>query len=196
MKRAHLNGESPATFRRLGRDVLFAVPVGVLAGSASALFLWSLDRVTDARWQNPWLLWLLPVFGFAVGWIYHRIGHGAAHGTNLILDEIHAPGGGVPARMAPLVLFGTLATHLGGGSGGREGTAVQMGEVWPMPLPNSADWTRRPDARCSFPASPPDSARSSARLWPARCSPSKCSWSGVWPIAISSPRSSRVSSAT
>jgi len=127
MKRAHLNGESPATFRRLGRDVLFAVPVGVLAGSASALFLWSLDRVTDARWQNPWLLWLLPVFGFAVGWIYHRIGHGAAHGTNLILDEIHAPGGGVPARMAPLVLFGTLATHLGGGSGGREGTAVQMG---------------------------------------------------------------------
>lgn len=127
MKRAHLNGESPATFRRLGRDVLFAVPVGLLAGFASALFLWSLDRVTEARWQQPWLLWLLPVAGFAVGWVYHRIGQGAERGTDLILDQIHTPGGGVPARMAPLVLVGTLATHLCGGSAGREGTAVQMG---------------------------------------------------------------------
>ena len=29
--------------------------------------------------------------------------------------------------MAPLVLFGTIATHLFGGSAGREGTAVQIG---------------------------------------------------------------------
>ena len=33
----------------------------------------------------------------------------------------------MPARMAPLVLIGTLVTHLFGGSAGREGTAVQMG---------------------------------------------------------------------
>jgi H+/Cl- antiporter ClcA len=118
---------STATFRRLGREALFAVPVGALAGSASAFFLWALDRVTEARWQQPWLLWLLPVAGFAVGWVYHRIGQNAGRGTNLILDQIHEPGGGVPARLAPLVLFGTLATHLCGGSAGREGTAVQMG---------------------------------------------------------------------
>jgi H+/Cl- antiporter ClcA len=43
------------------------------------------------------------------------------------MDQIHQPGGGVPRRMAPLVLFGTLVTHLFGGSAGREGTAVQMG---------------------------------------------------------------------
>ncbi len=116
-----------ATLRRLGRETLLAVPVGLLAGSASAFFLWSLDRVTGARWQHPWLLWLLPVAGFGVGWIYHRLGQTAGRGTNLILDQIHEPGGGVPARMAPLVLFGTLATHLCGGSAGREGTAVQMG---------------------------------------------------------------------
>src|SRR5690606_17202996 len=48
-------------------------------------------------------------------------------GTNLIMDEIHAPGGGVPLHMAPLVLITTLLTHLCGGSAGREGTAVQMG---------------------------------------------------------------------
>ena len=48
-------------------------------------------------------------------------------GTDLVMEEIHEPGGGVPARMAPLVLIGTIVTHLFGGSAGREGTAIQMG---------------------------------------------------------------------
>ncbi len=103
------------------------LPVGVLAGSASAFFLWSLDRVTEFRWQNGWLLFLLPVAGAAVGWIYVRFGRSAAGGNNLIIEQIHEPGGGVPRRMAPLILGSTLVTHLFGGSAGREGTAVQMG---------------------------------------------------------------------
>ncbi|MBX7232724.1 MAG: chloride channel protein, partial [Bdellovibrionales bacterium] len=48
-------------------------------------------------------------------------------GSNLILDEIHKPKRTLPFAMAPLVLFGTLCTHLFGGSSGREGTAVQIG---------------------------------------------------------------------
>ena len=58
---------------------------------------------------------------------HHRFGRSVDRGNNLILDEIHDPKATVPFRMAPLVLFGTLATHLFGGSAGREGTAVQMG---------------------------------------------------------------------
>lgn len=106
---------------------LLALPVALFAGSASALFLWALDHVTELHWQNPWLLWLLPLGGVAVGLVYHYLGKGADKGNNLLMDEIHEPGGGVPARMAPLVLVGTLVTHLFGGSAGREGTAVQMG---------------------------------------------------------------------
>ena len=105
----------------------WAIPVGFLAGSASALFLWSLDRATETRGAFPWLLWFLPAAGFGVGWIYHRIGQKAEGGTNLIIEQIHTPSAGVPARLAPLVLIGTLITHLCGGSAGREGTAVQMG---------------------------------------------------------------------
>lgn len=127
MKRLLKFGETSATLRQLARWTLLAVPVGLLAGSASALFLWALDRVTQTRWDHPWLLWLLPVAGFTVGWLYLQIGGRAEGGTPLILDQIHRPGGGVPARMAPLVLLGTLITHLCGGSAGREGTAVQMG---------------------------------------------------------------------
>ena len=111
----------------LVRVCAVVVPMAVLVGSACALFLALLDQVTQQRWDSPWLLFLLPVVGVIIGWIYHVYGRGSEAGNNLIMDEIHQPGGGVPLRMAPLVLVGTLATHLCGGSAGREGTAVQMG---------------------------------------------------------------------
>ncbi|MEK2688519.1 voltage-gated chloride channel family protein [Bdellovibrio sp. GT3] len=101
--------------------------VGLLAGSATAAFLAALDLVTQTRIDHPWLLFLLPVAGMLIAWLYHRHGKGTEAGNNLILDEIHNPKQVVPLRMAPLVLFGTLVTHLFGGSAGREGTAVQMG---------------------------------------------------------------------
>ncbi len=107
--------------------VLIAVPVGAAIGSAVALFLWSLEGATDFRHHHTWLLFLLPVGGVGIGLMYGAFGKSVAAGNNLIVDEIHAPGGGVPARMAPLVLIGTVATHLFGGSAGREGTAIQMG---------------------------------------------------------------------
>ncbi|HEX3798353.1 MAG TPA: voltage-gated chloride channel family protein [Verrucomicrobiae bacterium] len=103
------------------------IPPAIAAGSASAFFLWALDKVTRLRWEHPWLLFLLPAGGLLVGLIYHWLGKSVEGGNNLIVDQIHEPGGGVPVRMAPLVLIGTLLTHLFGGSAGREGTAVQMG---------------------------------------------------------------------
>ena len=112
---------------QLLRWTLLVVPVGILAGSASALFLWSLDYVTELRWQHGWLLFFLPVAGVVIGWVYHHAGRSTAGGNNLIIEQIHAPGGGVPRRMAPMILGSTLITHLFGGSAGREGTAVQMG---------------------------------------------------------------------
>lgn len=116
-----------AALRRLGLWLALAAPVGVLAGSASAFFLWSLECVTQTRFDQPWLLWLLPVAGVGIAWAFQLAGKNAERGTNLLIDEIHQPGGGVPVRITPLVLGATLGTHLFGGSAGREGTAVQMG---------------------------------------------------------------------
>jgi H+/Cl- antiporter ClcA len=103
------------------------VPLAVAVGSASAFFLWALDAVTRVRFAHPGLLFLLPVGGLFVGTLYQLYGKSAAGGNNLLIDEIHQPGAGVPRRMAPLILLGTLVTHLFGGSAGREGTAIQMG---------------------------------------------------------------------
>ena len=111
----------------VGKWSAICLPVGIAVGSAVALFLWSLDQVTQVHWRHPALLYLLPVAGVASALIYQRWGRTAEGGNNLIIEQIHSPGGGVPARMAPLVLVGTLITHLFGGSAGREGTAVQMG---------------------------------------------------------------------
>lgn len=109
------------------RWALIVLPVGLLVGSACAMFLWTLQLATNTRHDNPWLLFLLPVCGLVVGGMYQLWGKSVEAGNNLIMDEIHKPGGGVPFRMAPLVLIGTVFTHLFGGSAGREGTAVQMG---------------------------------------------------------------------
>jgi H+/Cl- antiporter ClcA len=101
--------------------------VAVLVGVASAGFLKSLEWAAETRNSNFWLLWLLPVGGFAIGLLYHLFGQGVEGGNNLILDRINLPKGVIPIKMAPLVLLGTVGTHLFGGSAGREGTAVQMG---------------------------------------------------------------------
>ncbi len=96
-------------------------------GSISAWFLLTLEWVTNMRESFPWLLYLLPVSGVLIALLYHHFGKSAEGGNNLIVDEIHEPGAGVPGEMAPLVFIGTVATHLCGGSAGREGTAIQMG---------------------------------------------------------------------
>jgi len=119
--------EQISVFKFLFRWTLLVIPLSALTGALVALFLWLLDLVTQFRWQHPWLLYLLPLAGVLIYWMYRTAGKNAEKGNNLIIDEIHEPGGGPPLRMAPLVLAGTIITHLFGGSAGREGTAVQMG---------------------------------------------------------------------
>lgn len=111
----------------LGKWLLLATGVAMLAGSASALFLFALDWATATRTGHRWLIALLPFAGFAVGWLYLRYGQQVEAGNNLLIDEIHDPKKVVPLRMAPLILGSTVVSHLFGASVGREGTAVQMG---------------------------------------------------------------------
>lgn len=112
---------------QMGKWLLLAMLVAVLAGSASALFLVSLEWATATREAHRWLLWLLPLAGFAVGWVYLQFGQSVEAGNNLLIDEIHDPKKTIPLRMAPLILLSTVISHLFGASVGREGTAVQMG---------------------------------------------------------------------
>lgn len=101
--------------------------VGLLAGSASAFFLVSLEWAAETRETYSWFLFLLPFGGMLVSFLYWKYGLNSAKGNNLLIEQAHGAKESIPFRMAPLVLFGTIVTHLFGGSAGREGTAVQMG---------------------------------------------------------------------
>jgi len=101
--------------------------IGISVGSATALFLSSLDFVTLFREQHSWIIYSLPVIGLLIGLSYNYLGKESVKGNNLLLETYQSPNATIPFLMAPLVLIATLLTHLAGGSAGREGTAVQMG---------------------------------------------------------------------
>ncbi|WP_213803361.1 chloride channel protein [Granulicella sp. dw_53] len=120
------------TLRHALRWLIIAIAIGILAGTASAILIVSLNWATDTREHHRWLIALLPLAGLLSGLLYHYFGRAVEGGNNLIIEEIHAeivdlPRATIQARMTPLILLTTLLTHLFGGSAGREGTAVQTG---------------------------------------------------------------------
>lgn len=122
---ADLNRRFPSTLYIVKWLVICSI-TGAFIGSASAFFLVSLDWATQIREANDWIIWLLPVAGFAIGLLYHYFGKEVERGNNLLIETIHDPKEFIRFRMAPFVLLGTVTTHLFGGSAGREGTALQM----------------------------------------------------------------------
>lgn len=112
--------------KKILKLIILSLLVGIFAGITSSIFLHLLNWATEFRMHNMQIIWLLPIAGLFIGYTYHLYGREASKGNNLILEEIHNPKKTLPLIMAPLVLLGTLITHLFGGSAGREGTAVQM----------------------------------------------------------------------
>ncbi len=116
--------------------LFITIMTAVLVGSATAWFLIALDFVTIWRSEHIWVVNFLPLIGLGIGFAYHYFGADAKKGNDLIL-EIHQATENtntksfsikpIPLIMAPLIFISSLLTHLGGGSAGREGTAVQMG---------------------------------------------------------------------
>ena len=106
--------------------LLISSIIGISVGSASAGFLQSLDWITNYREHHLWLIAFLPIGGFIIGLLYFYLGKDIEAGNNLLIDSIHNPKEIIPFRMAPFIYIGTMATHLLGGSAGREGTALQM----------------------------------------------------------------------
>ncbi len=112
-------------FRTFYRWVLLSVVTGLVCGVVGSAFHLTVDKVTEIRLSNPWLIFLLPVGGILIAFIY-RVSHMEGEGTNGIIDSIH-DGGRVHIRLVPVIFIATAITHLVGGSAGREGAALQIG---------------------------------------------------------------------
>jgi len=89
-------------------------------------FLFSLASVTEYRNSNSFLVYLLPFAGLLIGYIYLVYGKTSEGGNNLLIDAYYNSKKKIPFISTPLVYFGTIATHLFGGSAGREGAGLQI----------------------------------------------------------------------
>ena len=103
----------------------FGLIVGALGGGVGAGFSHLISYVTDVRMNNDWLLYLLPLGGVVIAFIYHilKVEH---KGTNQVFEAVRSEEK-VPCRLAPAIVLGAGITHLLGGSAGKEGAALQIG---------------------------------------------------------------------
>lgn len=101
-----------------------SIVVGIVGGFVGTAFHKSVDYVTEVRFENPWLIYLLPVGGIFIALLYKIFKMNA--GTNRVIESVRTDKK-VPILMAPLIFVSTVITHLLGGSAGREGAALQLG---------------------------------------------------------------------
>lgn len=144
---------APLDLRIVGRMLLHAALVGVLAGLLGAAFFGSLEflqrllletlagyaplRAWGERFAEgdaqpasfrPAVLLLLPALGgLACGWLSRLAPEVRGGGTDAMLEAFHAKSGLIRRRVIWLKALASLCTLGTGGAGGREGPVMQIG---------------------------------------------------------------------
>lgn len=99
----------------------------VATGVVGAVFLRGMDLAGHAFAAQPLLMATLPLGAVLSNRLYARFAPSADGGTPAAIRAGQDEQSPAPLGMAPLILLSTLLTHFGGGSAGREGTALQLG---------------------------------------------------------------------
>lgn len=117
----------PAAYlKTLLKWLLCAGVTGTICGLVGVAFHTLVELATETRTKFDWLIWLLPLGGLLIVFLYRSTGMKHDRGTNLVIDSVRS-GERLPLVMAPLIFTATVITHLLGGSSGREGAALQIG---------------------------------------------------------------------
>lgn len=126
MKRGDTKAGMKANIRYFIKWSALALAIGSVAGAAGTIFSMGVSWATGFRLSHPSMLFFLPVSGLLIVWMYHSFHEEGNRGTNMVIDAISSNERVTPAT-GPLIFFSTILTHLGGGSSGREGAALQLG---------------------------------------------------------------------
>lgn len=118
---AHI-GAYPAA---LAKWLVVGALIGGIGGVIGSLFHIGVNYATQMRAAHPWILYLLPVLGLIIVGLY-RVTKVEGKDTNAVIESVHF-GKNVPVLLVPVIFISTVLTHLGGGSAGREGAALQIG---------------------------------------------------------------------
>lgn len=100
--------------------------VGAVLGLIATGFAYALNYVTGLREANNWLIFILPVAGLVIAFIYEKFGSEAARGTNTVIACINSDEK-IHFIMTPIIFVSSIISHMFGASVGREGAALQMG---------------------------------------------------------------------
>lgn len=109
----------------LGKWLAVGGLIGGIGGVIGSAFHIGVDYATRLRGGHPWVLYLLPVLGLLIAGLY-RVTKVEGKDTNAVIESVHF-GKNVPVLLVPVIFISTVLTHLGGGSAGREGAALQIG---------------------------------------------------------------------
>ncbi len=99
---------------------------GVLGGAVGGIFGYAIRLAAGNFQKYTWLLYLLPVSGLVIVFLYRIAGQEKNKGTNMVLEAISSDQK-ISMTTGPLIFVSTVLTHLTGGSAGREGAALQLG---------------------------------------------------------------------
>lgn len=108
------------------KGLIFSLSVGLVVGLCGGLFVRLLGLAEWLRNETAWAIFLLPLAGLLVVWMYRRGGIKTAGGTDLIVEAARGEQP-VSRLLAPVIFFATLLSQAFGGSAGREGAALQLG---------------------------------------------------------------------
>lgn len=109
----------------LGKWLAVGGLIGGIGGIIGSVFHIGVNCATQVRLAHPWVLYLLPVLGVIIAGLY-RVTKVEGKDTNAVIESVHF-GKNVPVLLVPVIFVSTVLTHLGGGSAGREGAALQIG---------------------------------------------------------------------
>lgn len=112
----------------LAKLVGLSILIGLLIGCVDAIFGRVLLALSDFRVANfNYLIPFLGLVGLLIVYLYQKADSRAAKGMGLMFAVGRGEEDEIPLVLLPLVTVSTWATHLFGGSAGREGVAVQLG---------------------------------------------------------------------
>lgn len=106
--------------------ILLGCVTGIIVGAVGSAFAHCLSFANTFRTEHPYMLFLLPLGGVLIVFLYKLLHYEDNKGTDTVIDNVRGEGN-LPLKMSFLIFVSTVITIICGGSVGREGAALQIG---------------------------------------------------------------------
>lgn len=106
--------------------IIISLVIGLIVGLVASAFNFALVKCAEIRQEFPYIILFLPLFGIGIVGLYKLLKFKSDKGTNMVLVAVR-DGENMTWKNTLSIFVGSVLTHLGGGSAGREGAALQIG---------------------------------------------------------------------